>query len=160
MPETDDVIDMSEFICYGRIVPEAIPRLFDLGLVDPIQGFYFQITEHGPCGCLLGGLHVARYGVEGTRLVLRHLPAGCGTWSVALGERLGLDPEYAQGAAEGWEGLPLVDQDSSRYVAGHADGRTALLAVKAARPAARLWTPARDGLDPDPDRLPTNPAGG
>jgi hypothetical protein len=160
MTETDDAIDLGEFIRYGRIVPEAIPRLFNLGLVDPIQGFYFQITEHGPCGCLLGGLHVARYGVEGTRLVLRYLPGGCWTWSVVLGERLGLDPDYAQGAAEGWEGLPPVDQDSPRYLAGHADGRTALLAVKAARPAARLRTPAREGLDPDPDRLPTNPAGG
>ena len=160
MTETDDAIDLSEFIRDGRIVPEAIPRLFDLGLVEPIQGSYFQITEHGPCGCLLGGLHVARYGVEETRLVLRHLPAGCASWSVALGERLGLDPDYTQGASDGWEGLPLVDHDSSRYLAGHADGSTALLAVKAARPAARLWTPARDGLDPDPDRLPTNPAGG
>jgi hypothetical protein len=141
MTETDDAIDLSEFIRDGRILPEAIPRLFDLGLVDPIQGSYFQITEHGPCGCLLGGLHVARYGVEGTRLVLRHLPAGCGSWSVVLGERLGLDTEYAQGAAEGWEGLPLVDQDSSRYVAGHADGRTALLAVQAARPTSGLRTP-------------------
>jgi hypothetical protein len=160
MTETDDVIDLSEFICYGRIVPLASPRSFDLGPVDPIQGFYFQITEHGPCGCLLGGLHVARYGLEGTHLFLRDLPAGCGSWAVALGERLGLDPEYAQGAAEGWEGLPLVDQDSSRYVDGHADGRTALLAVKAARPAARLETLAREGLDPDPDRLTTSPAGG
>jgi hypothetical protein len=141
MPETDDAIDMSEFICYGRIVPEAIPRLFDLGLVDPIQGFYFQITEHGPCGSLLGGMHVARYGVEGTRLVLRHLPAGCGTWSVALGERLGLDPEYAQGAAEGWEGLPLLANEAAGYVAGHADGRAALLAVMETRPVERLHLP-------------------
>ena len=148
MTEIDGVIDISEFICYGRIVPEAIPRLFDLGLVDPIQGFYFQITEHGPCGCLLGGLHVARYGIEETRRFTRVLPTGCASWSVALGERLGLDPDYTQGASDGWEGLHLVDHDSSRYLAGHADGRTALLAVQAARPAARLRTPAREGLDP------------
>jgi hypothetical protein len=160
MTETDDAIDMSEFIRDGEIVPLAIPRLFDLGLVDPVQGFYFQIKDSGPRGCLLGGLHVARYGIEETRRFTRVLPAGCASWSVALGERLGLDPDYTQGASDGWEGLPLVDHDSSRYLAGHADGSTALLAVKAARQVARLETLAREGLDPDPDRLTTSPAGG
>ena len=138
MIETDDAINLSEFIRDGRIIPEAIPRLFDLGLVEPIQGFYFQITEHGPCGCLLGGLHAALYSIEGTRLFLRDLPAGCGSWSMAFGERLGLDPEYAMGASDGWDGLLVLGNGSSRYRAGHTDGRAAVRAVRAAQPGRRL----------------------
>src|SRR5438067_1400245 len=138
MSETDDAIDSSDFIYGGRIVPGAIPRLFDLGLVCPIQGFHFQLTGGGPCGCLLGGLHVARYGIEETRRFTRVLPAEYANWSVAFGERLGLDPEYTRGASDGWEGVPLVDLDSSRYLAGHADGQAALRAVKAAQPGRRL----------------------
>jgi hypothetical protein len=128
MIETDDEFDMTEFICDGRIVPAAIPRLFNLGLVDPVQGSYFQITG----GCLIGSLHVARYGIEETHRFTRVLPTGYGNWPIAFGTRLGLDPEYTQGASDGWEGVPLVDHDSSRYLAGYADGRASLLAVKAA----------------------------
>jgi hypothetical protein len=138
MIQTDDVIDISEFLCDGQIVPEAIPRLFDLGLVEPIQGFYFQITEHGLCGCLLGALHAARYGIEGTRLFLRDLPAGCWSWAMAFGARLGLDAEYAQGASDGWDGVSMTGNDSSRYRAGHTDGRAAVRAVQAAQPGRRL----------------------
>jgi len=80
--------------------------------------------------------------VTGTQQFIDRLIASrCSGWAVQFGTQLELDPDYAQGASDGWEGVPLVEDDSSRYLAGYADGQAALLAVRTARPGAFLKLP-------------------
>lgn len=146
----------------GRIDPATVPDLFRRLGLTPIIGSFGGDHDGTPCGCINTALILDRLGpIEGRKLAAWAQAQTASEATIRpiadrIAGRIGLDPDYASGLAEGWDGIyghpdfPYLHDKGEAYQAGYRDGHAALRA---------LWAAGIEDLDGDDDPTPWGEGG-